>query len=223
MFAETHYKKIDGSNFNKIYVCGDIHGQYDKLMNSLKELNFNFETDLLISVGDLVDRGNGSFKVLQLIEENWFDCVLGNHESMAYNGLRDRFDEAFWRKYGGDWFFELTQEEQNLAFYLIDKISSTKPLVLEVNTTDKRKHVICHADYPFDRYVYNKLLSKDDIETLLWSRDRIDSGNNSIIIGADSFYFGHSILKEPVKLGNCNFIDTGSFLLDGYITFVRIQ
>lgn len=38
MFGEKLYNKIEGKNFEKIYICGDIHGQYDKLFETLKKL-----------------------------------------------------------------------------------------------------------------------------------------------------------------------------------------
>lgn len=223
MFGEKLYNKIEGKNFEKIYICGDIHGQYDKLFESLNKINFNFEKDLLITVGDLVDRGEDSFKVLKLIDEKWFDCILGNHELMAYSGVRDKESEIFWRRFGGDWFFNLNENQKQEALLKLNQISSTKPLILEINTTNGKKHVACHANYPFEEYQYNLPLSNEDIDVILWSRDRIDNRDNSIIKGADKFYFGHSILKEPVQLGNCYFIDTGSFLKNGFITFMRIQ
>ncbi len=40
----------------KLYAVGDLHGCYTLLMNRLKEIGFDFDNDLLISVGDLVDR-----------------------------------------------------------------------------------------------------------------------------------------------------------------------
>lgn len=34
-----------------VYVVGDIHGCYTTLINTLKDIGFNFHKDLLISVG----------------------------------------------------------------------------------------------------------------------------------------------------------------------------
>lgn len=47
---EVYDKPING----KLFVVGDIHGCYDLLMRQLKQINFDFNNDLLVSVGDMV-------------------------------------------------------------------------------------------------------------------------------------------------------------------------
>lgn len=42
----------------RVFAVGDLHGSYNLLMAKLDEGGFDFEKDLLISVGDLVDRGS---------------------------------------------------------------------------------------------------------------------------------------------------------------------
>ena len=55
-----------------VYVVGDIHGSYTLLKEKLKEVGFNFNTDLLIAVGDLVDRSQENEKCVGLLNEHWF-------------------------------------------------------------------------------------------------------------------------------------------------------
>ena len=45
-------KEIKG----KLWAVGDIHGCHNLLLNRLNEIGFDFENDLLVAVGDLVDR-----------------------------------------------------------------------------------------------------------------------------------------------------------------------
>ncbi|MDC5690013.1 metallophosphoesterase, partial [Acinetobacter baumannii] len=52
----------DASHVSRLFVVGDIHGCYDEFMDELIEVSFNFEEDMVISVGDLVDRGKDSLK-----------------------------------------------------------------------------------------------------------------------------------------------------------------
>ena len=47
-------KYINGDDYSNIYVVGDIHAEYTQLKDKLKEVGFNYNTDLLIAVGDLV-------------------------------------------------------------------------------------------------------------------------------------------------------------------------
>lgn len=66
------YQILDGQQWRHIWVVSDIHGCYHPLMDELKQRHFNPYEDLLISVGDLIDRGPESVKSLQLIRENGF-------------------------------------------------------------------------------------------------------------------------------------------------------
>src|SRR5690606_1029702 len=61
------YQKLDGRNWRHIWIAGDIHGCYQWLMDELARRNFIPGQDLLISVGDLIDRGPDSIKCLELM------------------------------------------------------------------------------------------------------------------------------------------------------------
>ncbi|WP_303720074.1 metallophosphoesterase, partial [Pseudomonas aeruginosa] len=75
--------------------------------------------DLLISVGDIIDRGPDSMKCLQLMQEKWFYAVRGNHEQMALDALENN-DFSLWSINGGNWFTGLTVAQQKQAKDLLD-------------------------------------------------------------------------------------------------------
>ncbi len=58
----TRYQKINAHHYRHIWVVGDIHGEYQLLQSRLHQLSFFPEIDLLISVGDNIDRGPKSRK-----------------------------------------------------------------------------------------------------------------------------------------------------------------
>ena len=61
-------------------VIGDIHGCYDELIELISEINVS-EEDLIIALGDIVDRGNKSKEVFQFFQNRKNSIVLmGNHE-----------------------------------------------------------------------------------------------------------------------------------------------
>lgn len=60
---------------------GDIHGHYDGLMHLLDKVAVNDE-DHLYFVGDLIDRGPESAKVVDYVRQHEHPCVLGNHEQL---------------------------------------------------------------------------------------------------------------------------------------------
>ena len=64
-------KYIDGDDYSNIYVVGDLHVSYSLLNEELKSVGFNYNTDLLIAVGDLVDRGAENEKCVGLLNEHW--------------------------------------------------------------------------------------------------------------------------------------------------------
>jgi hypothetical protein len=70
-------------------VVGDIHGCLDEFKELLKVADFRHDTDRLLLLGDLVDRGPDSAGVVRFARELKADCILGNHEEKH---LR-------WRKY----------------------------------------------------------------------------------------------------------------------------
>jgi serine/threonine protein phosphatase 1 len=69
------------------FVVGDLHGHRSLLEKALDQLSFDPSRDRVLSVGDLIDRGPESIATLSLIEEPWFQAVLGNHELMLLNYL----------------------------------------------------------------------------------------------------------------------------------------
>lgn len=77
-----------------IYVMSDIHGEYDKYLEMLQLIEFN-ASDILYIIGDVIDRGP---KPIELIRDmmnrtNVFP-ILGNHEYMAIDILKDLLVEV---------------------------------------------------------------------------------------------------------------------------------
>lgn len=106
------YHKIDGSEYRRIFVVGDIHGCYKKLMDALDRVQFERSVDLLVSVGDLADRGPQNIECYELINANWFRAARGNHEQMAIDVLAGGEADS-WMANGGRWFFSL-DDSKNL-------------------------------------------------------------------------------------------------------------
>lgn len=214
------YKQIDGSKHRNIFIVGDLHGCYNRLMTQLDKLKFDSEQDLLVSVGDLIDRGPQSLECLELIMEKWFVCVRGNHEQMAIDALTGKSDGLLWFHNGGDWFNRLDYDQEILAKALIAKAESL-PYVIELATNGKTI-VIAHADYPDNTYGFEKPI---DLHETIWSRDRFNAFGEDMgdkIKGADAFYFGHTPIKRKWSPFNLNYIDTGA-VFGNLLTIVQVQ
>lgn len=213
------YQRIEGGEWRHVWVVSDIHGCYQRLMEELKRRHFNPYEDLLISVGDLIDRGPDSVKSLQLINEKWFRAVRGNHEQMAIDSL-DNNDFALWTMNGGMWFSRLGHEEQQQARVLLNACRAL-PHIIEI-TCENGLNVIAHADYPAEEYHCEKPVSA---RRVLWDRDRLMGfmvGKGQGIHGADHFWFGHTPVDRRYDFSNLHYIDTGA-VFDGYFTLAQLQ
>jgi len=202
-----YYHVLNGAAWRRIWVVGDLHGCRRELDILLKQHQFDPQQDLLISVGDIIDRGADSLGCLALLQEPWFRCVRGNHEEMALSALQGQ-NMALWQINGGDWFFRLRGAALIAARHALQRCREL-PLILHLQLGE-RIIVVAHADYPAHNYVLNKPL---DWQQVVWSRQRleeIESGNGAGIPGADAFYFGHTPLKAPLTMANLHYIDTGA-------------
>lgn len=214
------YQRIHGDLWRNIWVVGDLHGCYTLLMQHLNRVAFQPMQDLLISVGDLIDRGSEDVECLMMLNQPWFRAVRGNHEEMMLDALEGNGHTNLWVANGGGWYFDLNVNEQHRVKALLYRIAEL-PLIIEVVTGDK-KMVICHADYPDDHYAFNKPV---DPFQVVWNRQRINRaqrGSMCLIGGADQFFFGHTPVRKPFKSTNQLYIDTGAVFC-GNLTLVQLQ
>src|SRR5262245_65634604 len=81
---------------NKTFIVGDIHGRRAQLLKLLDILPRDPETDTLVFLGDLIDRGADApgcvSHILKLCDENpeRVICLRGNHEQMLMDFLDGR-------------------------------------------------------------------------------------------------------------------------------------
>ncbi|EHK0699930.1 metallophosphoesterase [Salmonella enterica] len=214
------YHRIDGSRYRKIWAVGDLHGCHGILMRNLDEVGFSPAEDLLISVGDLIDRGTQNLECLELLQMPWFRAVRGNHEQMMLDALTPNGNVTHWMANGGDWFFRLDYDQERLAKALVELVRQL-PYVIELNSGGQMT-VIAHADYPGESYQFGKDVTLFDV---IWRRARIVDAQDNIggpIAGADRFVFGHTPTRVPLTFWNQFYIDTGA-VFSGNLTLMQLQ
>lgn len=85
------------------YCIGDIHGNYKALMQVLERAKFNYEKDLLIVLGDVVDGYCNSFEcVEELIKIKNKIFIIGNHDVWFMDYMSCSWTNAIWLSQGGD-------------------------------------------------------------------------------------------------------------------------
>ncbi|MBU5385428.1 protein-serine/threonine phosphatase [Citrobacter cronae] len=206
------YQRIAATNWRHVWVVGDLHGCFSLLMAKLRQCHFDPWQDLLVSVGDVIDRGPDSLRCLRLMRKRWIVAVRGNHEQMALDALATG-EQLSWFMNGGAWFAHADQPAARLALEACRKL----PWILELRCRSGI-HVVAHADYPDDEYQWQKEV---DLQRVLWDRARLMNNGNGIR-GADHFWFGHTPLRHRLDRDNLHYIDTGA-VFDGELTLVQLQ
>ena len=203
-------KEIKG----KLWAVGDIHGCYNLLFNRLNEIGFNFENDLLVAVGDLVDRGTQNIECIELLSKPWFTSVRGNHEDLCIGGLHNESYKRCHIANGGEWFYMLDGQ----AMYNIAKTFAGLPVVLEVNHNGK-KFGFVHGhieqnnwDEFKETFTQEPTAFRDPSELAMWGRELLNDENQQYthVSGVDAVIMGHTVTQKPCKRDNCYWIDTGA-------------
>lgn len=82
-------KTVDANFEGRDFLIGDLHGCYDELIKLLNYVKFDSKFDRLFATGDLIDRGPKSSQCLELLAHPWFFSVLGNHEDLLLEKVKD--------------------------------------------------------------------------------------------------------------------------------------
>lgn len=196
----------------RLWTCGDIHGCGTLLMLTLEQVGFDFENDLLVAVGDLIDRGPQNLECIELLDQSWFTSIRGNHEDLCIGGLQDDVFKRCHLDNGGDWFYQLdipTRRE------IANKLSEL-PVVLEVNHQGKKYGFVHGHIEQNDWEAFKATFTGDNIPSAvhnaMWRRDRLDIDNQkyTTVSGVDAVFMGHTVVQHVCHRDNCYFIDIGS-------------
>lgn len=208
----------------RLFICGDLHGTISLLESSLASLGFKEGYDVLLCVGDLVDRGEESEKTLRKFlfdKTGSYFSVRGNHEDFMVDN-----DWELQLYNGGQWILGIDYDSRVLYGKLIDQ---KLPYAIEVTHKGKVYGVV-HAEVPiefsnWDDFCgilsHNKKLQKE----VLWNRDIVYGFNrkDKHLEGIDYVFHGHTPMDDPLEICNRVYIDTGATFKDGYLTIVEVD
>lgn len=90
------------------WIISDVHGCMNTLMALLEKLPKEVTPKDIIFVGDLIDRGPDSRKVINFVRDGGYDVVLGNHEELMIEAVNNYInhnveveDNRIWMQNGG--------------------------------------------------------------------------------------------------------------------------
>lgn len=192
---------------SKTCIIGDIHGCLNSLHKLLK-LIAN-EADTFVFLGDYIDRGSESKKVIESILEfkkkhRQVITLLGNHEIMLINYLRGYDDGTFLRAGG----------KETLISYGIKP--KGKPEKAAKNFPEEHMNFLRelpllwqdeHAIYVHAGIEPGVHLSRQVSSYCLWARDEFIRTPYKF---SKPVVFGHTVFREPLVQKNKIGIDTGA-------------
>ena len=183
------------------YIVGDVHGQYQRLLGRLKSAGltskngkYSFDNGKILFLGDLLDRGPDSRKVVelakQLHEAGIAEVILGNHE-FNFLGYLSRLDKrSFLRRHT---LKNLRQHRATLKSYKGHK-------------NDLEAHLTWLKSLPlfFENEYFRAVHACWDPQWIKWLKTKYPEGlnnerlfNHSYRIGKKSFYCIERLLKGP--------------------------
>ena len=207
--------------YKRILAIGDIHGELDKFLSLYQQLDFNPKQDLLIFLGDYIDRGEQSFETLAWMfghrQEKNIVMLRGNHEQMLLDYYDRENDGSVWLANGGDITAEsLAVLDDTLRYQYIDFVRSL-PVQYRL-AVDGKDFFFCHAGVNPERS-----LNEQQPEDLLWIRNKFFDhyqGETTVVVGhTPVLYFGQT---QPLIEDNMILLDTGSYLPSGHISCVDV-
>ena len=192
----------------KIYAVGDIHGCFDKLEALMKILPWDKDRgDVLLFIGDYVDRGPKTREVVQFLVElkrggGKFVFLKGNHEKMLLDFYVQQKDQMLYVANGG---------AETIASYVEGGIGR-KAFVLPDDHLEFLLSLKLY--YETDDYIFVHAGLRDAVpvgeqteEDLLWIREEFIYSpydwNKRVI-------FGHTALETPFVTPGKIGIDTGA-------------
>ncbi len=232
-------KQSDLPEGGRFLVVGDIHGELEMLLRVLALAQYDDSRDILISVGDLIDRGPNCPDVVKFfIDHPRRFCILGNHEGYLLETFGRSVLPHFWFSQGGDWIQQASREDLLRFNAAITQFPLVAELILE---SPIARIGIVHGEVPlnstwndaqhlhiprddiggiFDTPAGRWLRGRNRIKIAAMAQDWMDSPEGSFpfdfreltTLGIDLVISGHSIMPHrlPYRSSNQIWIDTGA-------------
>ena len=196
----------------QIYIIGDVHGCFNTLLELIKQFP-NKEKSQICFVGDVIDRGLFSCDVVELIMQNDYKMVMGNHErrllSNKFEFLNNKvpFDRSWFFGNGGEATYR-SYLGQSVEFKQrhVDFLES-RPVYLEFKEykTQNGEHlVVSHSAVGNMWELRNDKYASEEFKRHLLS----GRGDEMQVSGIFNIY-GHTPVREVKFYKNSADIDTG--------------
>ena len=196
---------------SKTYAIADLHGRFDLLEMALAKIANHAELPAtLVTLGDYVDRGPDSRKVIERLmgglgHEGWrLICLKGNHEDIMWQTCRRKVPDCGWwlTNGGGATLISYGQDESDQADVTVVPDEHLKWIErLPLMYVDEHRIFVHAGVNP------NCSLDEQDPENVIWKiyDDRDDGGHGQrhIVHGHDQHAHGPILKKNRTNLDTC--------------------
>lgn len=198
------------------FIVGDIHGAYDMVIEAMRLVQFDPKMDRLFGVGDLIDRGDQSWRVARFLRQPYVFSVRGNHDHNLVTLYVDGepSEEALaWLapRFGMEWWLDTPHDLRSEILVALERL----PIAIQIQT--RRGLVgIVHGNVPsgmgwsaFLTHLQRGNLAV--IDEALEGRSRLMSRDESGVLGVGRIFVGHTPQRGgPKRYGNIYAVDTGA-------------
>ena len=188
----------------RLLVIGDIHGEYNMLCEVLKKSSYSPERDRLVLLGDYIDRGPNSKKVVKTVKQLVAEGAIalkGNHEEMAIQFFRSKniTKRSIYLQNGGE---NTIRSYSNLKEFKKDVRWFKKLPCIKII---KGEYIFTHAGLK-PKIAPDKQQKRD----LLWIREEFISYDWSKRDFPETIVAGHTPVPDVQKHPGVLMVDTGA-------------
>jgi serine/threonine protein phosphatase 1 len=198
-----------------VAIIGDVHGCYYTLTELYKRVKTEYPDVPIYCIGDMVDRGNNSFEVMEFVMTEKMPFTPGNHDYMFHHFFKDP-SSVFARSWvfnGSETTLESYESHEDSVFKHIEIIKNA-PLYYDLEDCfmshagiSKKYELNLPANFRDDLSILEKHIINDHITDrgVLWTRDSLlNLGKMQIV--------GHTKQQDITLDENANalYIDTGA-------------
>ncbi len=211
----------------RIFVIGDIHGRLDLLLNihgqinDLLAKNRDFDENVVVYLGDYIDRGGESKGVVDLLlNEPIKGCksvhLKGNHESEMEDFMVNPKPNHLWTQCGG---METTLSygvRVKAQVSAVDRIMEMREMLVGA-IPDSHRTFFSNLRYTYGVGDYFMVhagirpgvpLALQKPEDMCWIRDQFLNHTEPF---EKMIIHGHTVVPQPITLPNRIGIDTGAY------------
>lgn len=204
------------------FVIGDIHGAYKAFRDCLEAVQFDYENDMLICLGDVCDGWPETRESIdELLKINQLVYLLGNHDKWGFGWFISGDSPDIWVGQGGD--ATMYSYRNGIPASHVDFMKRADYYYLMDNK------VFVHGGFDPSKPVYGQ-----DPEIFLWDRGLLYEAINNARRGIekkltpfDEVYVGHTPTiklgeRKPLRFGEIWMMDTGAGWNSGVLTIMDI-